>query len=439
MLAYRGFATDRVCGDASVMPRELVMPERVTLTPAFLRTVRPPVSGQVEHADRSCPGLRLRLSHGGAATWVLGCRDAAGKSRRFVLGAFPALGLAKARDLARERREEVRQGHDPIQQARDARSAAAEVCADAATLTTLLTGYEKDVGLRRRSWQEARKRIESVFAKHLSQPAAMMTGPELQLTVDAHPSRSSAGAAVRYVRPVLKWGAKRGLVARGTGEALDQPEGALVTRKRQLTREEMAAILPRLDEAGSYGRVLRWLFWTGCRLNEACNARWRDMNLDTGVWTIPQTKQGWKHVVPLPTPAVALLRALLFVDETGITLPPNPDLLIFASGRGGLLVNWDRATKIVQQASGTKGWHRHDIRRSVASLMGDLGVAPHVIEVCLGHVLRSSSDGSSLSRVATTYNRSRYQQEHADALARLAIELELIERGEAKVVRMARA
>lgn len=143
--------------------------------------------------------------------------------------------------------------------------------------------------------------------------------------------------------------------------------------------------------------------------------------------------------MPLPGPALALLRTLLPVDDAGEALDPDPAVLVFTGKRSGALVNWDRANKAVHEASNTSGWHRHDVRRSIASLMGDLGIAPHVIEVCLGHALRSSSDGSSLSRVATTYNRSRYRQEHAAALEQLAGELERIEHGGAKVVRLARA
>jgi integrase len=207
----------------------------------------------------------------------------------------------------------------------------------------------------------------------------------------------------------------------------------------------MAAILPKLDKAGSYGRVFRWLFWTGCRLNEACGMRWRDVNLETGLWTMAHTKQDRegtnrpRHVVPLPGPAIKLLRTLLPVDDPGQTIDPDADALVFTSTRGGALVNWDRATKALHEASKTGGWHRHDIRRSVASLMGDLGIAPHVIEVALGHALRSSSDGSTLGKTATIYNRSRYQPEHAVALAKLADELALIEEGETKVVPFRRA
>jgi integrase len=406
------------------------MPKAEGLTPSFLRSVKPPAVGQVEYADGD--GLRLRVSQAGTATWVLGCRDAQGKPRRFPLGSYPTLGLAQARLNARELRERVRKGHDPIKEAQQARERAAAPKPEIATLTTLLDSYEKDVGDRRRSWAEARRRIESVFASHLDIDTLTITEPALQLTVDAHPSRSSAGAAVRYIRPVLKWGAKRGLVARGTGRELSQPEGAQGKRSRQLSRDEIKAILGVLGDAGAYGQAMRWLFWTACRLNEACGMRWRDVDLTAGVWTVPETKQGTPHVVPLPGPALASLKSLLARDNKGKIIDPDPDALVFPSAGGGVLANWDRATKAIQKASKTEGWHRHDIRRTVASLMGSLGVVPHVVEAALGHALRTSADGSTLGRVAAIYNHSRYDKEHKAALAKLAAELARIEKGEVK-------
>jgi integrase len=418
------------------------MPKPEPLDVPRIKSIQPPAKGQEEHADGACQGLRLRVSQGGTFTWVLGCRDVAGRPRRFVMGNYPALGLSDARKKAKAMREKVRQGADPIREKREkqAATAAAKVAeaiaakVEQATLTALLEAYAKDVGARRRSWPEARRRIENVFGAHLCKPTAKLTLAELQLTVDAHPSRSSAGAGVRFIRPVLKWGAKRDLVTWGIAERLSPPDGALGVRERKLTRAEMAAILRVLDDAGGYGRAMRWLFWTGCRLNEACGARWRDINIDTGVWTVPrtQTKQGREHVVPPPGPALALLDTLLPLDEAGKVVAPDPEALIFTGAEGGVLANWDRATKAIQKASGTTAWHRHDIRRTVASLMGDLGVAPHVVEVCLGHAIRTSADGSSLSRVAGIYNRSRYSQEHADALLRLADELARIETADAQ-------
>jgi hypothetical protein len=87
------------------------------------------------------------------------------------------------------------------------------------------------------------------------------------------------------------------------------------------------------------------------------------------------------------------------------------------------LGNWDRETKAIAEASGTSGWHRHDLRRTGATMLGELGILPDIIEAALNHV-------AIRSPLAATYNRSRYQPEVATALQRLADELEIIENGD---------
>ncbi len=65
-------------------------------------------------ADSTLPGLRLRLTARGGRTWVLACRDTLGRMRRFPLGEYPTMGIADAREAAREMRAEVRKGADPV-------------------------------------------------------------------------------------------------------------------------------------------------------------------------------------------------------------------------------------------------------------------------------------------------------------------------------------
>lgn len=350
------------------------MPKPAPLTAAALRTIKPPERGQEEHTDGACPGLRLRVSQGGAATWVLGCRDREGRARRFKLGDFPAMGLGEARKAARVMRVEVRaEGKDPIREAQEARQRARDARQGVGTLAALLDAYGAQTGAARRSWPEARRRVEHVFAAHLQRPTATLAAHELQLTVDAHKARGSAGAAVRYLRPVLKWGAKRGHLPKGVGEVLEQPQGAIGKRARRLSRQEIAAVLTAASGVGAYGAAIRLLFLTAARLNEVCGMRWRDLDLDAGCWTLARTKSGAPHAVPLPRQAVALLRALQPEEA-------SPEALVLATRGGKALNNWDRAAKALHEASDTAGWHRHDIRRTVASLAGDLGVAPHVVE-----------------------------------------------------------
>jgi integrase len=382
------------------------------MSPAFLRNLKLPAQGQTEHTDGGS-GLRLRCATT-RATWILGCRDAQGRARRFSLGTFPAMGLKDARIAAHRLRERVRDGYDPIAAARTRR---AEEKSDTKqiTLGEVLDAYGDLVGSRRRSWRRARQLVEHVFRAKLSRRAIELTAPELQLVVDRHDSRASAGAAVRILKPVAKWAARRALMGAGIAEALELPEGARRARDRVLSRDEIRAILTVLDSFPGHGDCLRWLFLTGARLDEACSSRWGDVA--DGVWNIKATKQGREHAVPLPAQALAFLREQVRGEA---------DDLVFTNSVGHKLSHWDRVTKQIYKLSGTTGWHRHDIRRTAATFMGELGVAPHIIEVCLGHTLRTSSDGSTVGRIAATYNRSRYRAEHADALQRLADELDRI-------------
>lgn len=59
-------------------------------------------------------------------------------------------------------------------------------------------------------------------------------------------------------------------------------------------------------------------------------------------------------------------------------------------------------------------WVAHDLRRSMATHMERIGVAPHVIEVCLGHALKG---------VAATYRHYTYIAEKTAALEHWADEL----------------
>jgi integrase len=100
--------------------------------------------------------------------------------------------------------------------------------------------------------------------------------------------------------------------------------------------------------------------------------------------------------------------------------------LIFATSSGAPLGNWDRETKAIHKASGTVGWNRHDLRRTGATILGEMGELPDIIEAGLNHT-------SIRSPLAATYNRSRYRPQVAIALQRLADALDGIEAGGAEV------
>lgn len=396
------------------------MPVRLT-DKAIAKALRERAEGKrIELADEGLPGLRFRAGTANRGTWVLACRDKFGRMRRFHIGDWPKDGLSAARDSAREMRVKVRGGADPIADAKRTRAMGREAKAGVGTLDALIKLYSTKVANKLKSWPETRRRVEMVFKDHLHQPIPAITRQDLQITADSYPSPQQASGAVNGLRPVLKWAAGRTYLTDTSLIEVRVP-AAKTERDRVITREELEKLLPALFASDRpYAAAIRFMLLTMARREEVCSARWRDVDLVGGTWRIPadNSKNKLEHVVPLSSQAETLLRSLQRRDAGA---------LVFASRTGGHLTNWDRATKVVMEASGTSGWTRHDLRRTGATMLGDMGETPEIVEAALNHVVIKS-------KVASIYNRSRYRPQVAIALQRLADALDGIAAGGAEVV-----
>lgn len=376
---------------------------------------------RLELADAALRGLRLRLTPTGRRTWVLGMRDTAGASRRFTLGEHPAMGISEARDAARLMRAKVKGGADPIIDTKQRRAEARDARLGVGTLSALLDLYGKQKGEGLKSWPEYRRAIGTVFAPLMPRPLPQITVGDIQMMADAYAAPQSASSAVRCLRPILKWAAAPGRGYVPLALTAITPPAAVKRRKRVLSRDELAKVLPVLRTGRTpYHHAARFLLLTTARREEAGRAVWGDVDLKAGTWIIPITKNKEPHIVPLPRQALDLLLAIR---------PANapPDALIFATSKGKALVNWDKYSKIIQTESGTAGWTRHDLRRTGATMLGNLGETPDVIEAALNH-------SAIRSALAATYNLSRYRPQVAVALQRLADAFDGIEQGAGQIV-----
>jgi integrase len=165
---------------------------------------------------------------------------------------------------------------------------------------------------------------------------------------------------------------------------------------------------------------MRFILMTLGRLDEVCSMTWRQVDMEAGTWELSDTKNTFDHRVPLSRQTIDLLRTMQPAQ-------PHPDAFVFHHSTGGRLCNWDREQKRINARSGTSGWHRHDLRRTGATTLGDMQVLPDIVEAALNH-----KDIHSV--LAATYNRSRYRPLVADALQRLADALDNIEFGGAQIV-----
>ena len=386
------------------------MTVKLTETAIAAAAKRVAVAGKGEELiDTATAGLRLRVMLRGKQ-WVWAGRDSAGSMRRFALGEYPAMGIGDARTAATRMRAEVKGGADPAAEARRKKAAAKETVV---TLGQLVDLYGAKVGDKLKSWPEYRRSIRQVFTALIDRPLPGIHVIDLQSTLDGWPAPHSASAAARYLRPVLKWASAPGRAYVDMSLTNIRTPVSGQRRKRFLSREELARVLPVLAGSDSpYAACMRLMLMTLARRDEAAFTRWRDVDLEAARWLIPVTKNGQLHEVPLPRQAVELLRSIRPHDA-------KPEALVFATSTGGHIANWHRETVAIHKLSVTTGWHRHDLRRTGATMLGELGEAPHIIEAALNHV-------SLHSQLAATYNRSRYRTEVAAALQRLADDLDSI-------------
>jgi len=401
------------------------MPKRVPpLSALQISRARPDPKKALELVDGAVAGLRLRILPSGKKTWSLAMR-ANGVMRRFEVGS--GLGLSEARTKAEGLRRKIKEGADPTAERRSARQKALSALEGVGTFGSVIDAYfttGNGAGLKSRETQ--RKHLKTFFGSILGKPASDVRSSQLQLVVDAHPARITAARAVAYLGPVLKWARKRDLM-QGPFELEKPIVGA--PRQRVLDEDELRKLLPTFDD-DPYGRCCMFLLLTAARRSEAVHATWVQINFKDKTWTIPgedrkdtraQARRTGKPkdalVVPLSRQAIILLKHAHRIEQarrSELELPkiePAKDR-IFMTGSGGPLINWSRWLTANAKRSGVSGWSAHALRRTAATLAGDLGAAPHVIAAMLGH----SNIGGQL---VAGYNKSRYRDEHASIIAKL--------------------
>jgi integrase len=85
---------------------------------------------------------------------------------------------------------------------------------------------------------------------------------------------------------------------------------------------------------------------------------------------------------------------------------------------------WSKLKKRIDRRMDTAPWRLHDLRRTTATGMAELGIAPHIVEAVLNHV------SGARAGVAGTYNRAAYAGEKKAALERWAAHVEGLIKGQ---------
>ena len=279
------------------------------------------------HAVGDPPGLYLCVE-GKGRSWILRYTSPTGKRRDFGLGSYGDLPLAKARKKARQARDLVLEGIDPIEAKREQRYTLRAAIAKRMTFDQCVTGYIDTHGdawrnpKHRQQWQNTLDTYAGPVIGGLD-VARVDTPLVLKVLEPMWKEKTETATRLRgRMENVLSWATVRGYrsgenPARWKGH-LDQllakpSKVATVEHHAALPYQQIGAFMAELRQHEGIGAAaLEFVILTAARSGEVRGATWAEIDLPAKTWKIPgeRMKASRDHVVPLSDAAVAIVKRM---------------------------------------------------------------------------------------------------------------------------------
>jgi integrase len=237
------------------------------------------------------------------------------------------------------------------------------------------------------------------------------------------PTESRERAILNRLSSLFRWLGKHGRVMSNPVREVHRPKGG-ESRERVLTNNEIKLLWKASDDIPPpFAAALKLLLLCGCRREEVARLRWDEIAADGTSISLPgaRTKNKRGHIVPLSAPAQKILAAIPRIDGSPYVFTTT----------GRVPINgWGKVKKQLDAAMGIPPWVVHDLRRTAASGMGELGIGAEVIELALNH--RSGVRGG----IAGIYNHSVQIEARRAALERWAAHVSGLVNGESNIIAM---
>lgn len=354
-------------------------------------------------------GLYIFVHRSGSKLWRMRYRFN-GKENVLSFGPYPAVSLARAREMRAEAKTLLAEGIDPSEHGKAMKASQAALTEHtfdkiAAELSVKLRKEGKaEVTLRKKQWL-----IDMASADFGDRPITSISASDILTTlrkVEAKGNYETAKRLRSTIGQVFRY-------AIATARAENDPtyglRGALIAPKvshmAALTdwtgfKELIRAIWSYEGGSPSTRAALKLMALLYTRPGELRLALWEEFDLEKAIWTIPaaRTKMRREHVKPLPKLAVEILKTLL--SETGSNYRAFPSLIT-----PGRPISENTLNQALRRMGFDKDEHTsHGFRASASSLLNESGLwNADAIEAELGHV--------GADEVRRAYHRARYWDE----------------------------
>lgn len=320
------------------------------------------------------------------------------KARAMGLGGFPAVSLQQARSAARQARDLLQQGIDPLARKGFARRRRVNA-------VTFEQAAERCIEDRRAQWKNAKHADQwastlRTYCESFAHVPVEEVDTEMILRalkpIWTEKTETACRTRMR-IEAVLSWAMAHGYRPPGLNPArwdghLDQvlPNPSKVRPVRHFAAmdyHEVPGFFHELTQRdGTARRALAFLILTAARVSEVTKAKWSEFDLESAIWTIPaeRMKGNQQHRVPLAPQAMALVER----DEGA---PLAPQTLVFP-GRPGELSDTSMR-RVLQDQLRREHVTVHGFRSSFRDWCAEeTDVPSEVAERCLAHSIGSRTE-----------------------------------------------
>lgn len=397
---------------------------RVKLTDRSVHSLEPKDGKQTEFFDQDNSNFSLRVSPKGRKVFYAFYRVGR-RLRRHSLGTYPSTSLADARAAARNVIHQAEHGKDPATEKKAHR--------EAETFDEIAKGFiEKYSRPNKRSAAEDERIINvnltptlgSTRAKDITRRQVREMLEDIaqgRLPGQDGPAPIMANRVLALTRKIFNWAISKDLLETNPCHALGIL-GEEQTRDRVLTDEEIKRVWIAMgEESLRMGSLFKLRLLTAQRGGEVAWMRWRDIEWDAKVWAIPAefSKNGNLHRVPLSDLAIKILRVVEAdaeresarrkkeaKSEADREAAEISTWVFPGRKRGQSLTELQKCIQRLREASKVE-FRGHDLRRTAASKMTELGVPRLIVKKILNH---------ADTEITAVYDRFAYDKEKREAL-----------------------
>lgn len=404
-----------------------------SLTEAVIKRIPTP-DKPCDIRDANTRGLYLRVKPTGRKVWRMRYqyRD---KARVVVIGEWPVVKLADARRAVLNAHETLEQGCDPAADAQKAKAERGRM----PTVSEFCDEYiERHAKPNKKSWREDRRILDREVVPEIGKlrldEVHRRDVVRIMDTIIDRGAPTAAKMMLAVTRKMFHFAIERGVLDTTPVQHIKAPK--MTARAVVLTDDALRYFWAATEPYSALGtalpmhhatrHALRLLLLTGQRSSEVAGIELDEVDLDKKRWTLPgsRTKNGLDQVVPLSDMALQTIEAALqTADET---------YLFATNSQAGHLTKWGNVQAMERLFEGWEPrYTTHDLRRTVATRLSELGFNRLTVDKVLNH-----KDGS----IGGVYDRHSYDREKRAALDAWSIALRNIIEGakEHKVVPIAR-